>query len=198
MGLSLSSWGLLVTGPRFTTTWCDGRLLANRQNPGRRELARCTPPTRTASENSAAKPQCGLQLKSSREERAVEPASIEGRQDHRPKPKARRSSSRSRIRDGAARRSRHSRARNSVTRFFEFLYTDPRVKRNPEMRNLIVALEHGAETVSEIVDQTRLTEKRVYELRRQVKQVAEAALTSMNRDGDGYEQTLPKRSTTTA
>jgi hypothetical protein len=78
-------------------------------------------------------------------------------------------------------------------RFFELLYADFRVKKNGELRKVIVALENGAQTVAEFVQETGLKTARVYELRRQLKAVAEPVLNKMNREGDSYEQALPKR-----
>lgn len=83
-------------------------------------------------------------------------------------------------------------------RFFELLYADSRVKKNNELKKMIQALENGAQTVAEFVKETGLATARVYELRRQLKAVAESVLNKMNRDGDSHEQTLPKRSTATA
>jgi hypothetical protein len=83
-------------------------------------------------------------------------------------------------------------------RFFELLYADVRVKKNSELKKMIQALENGAQTVAEFVKETELTTARVYELRRQLKAVAELALNKMNREGDSHEQTLPKRSAATA
>ena len=83
-------------------------------------------------------------------------------------------------------------------RFFELLYADSRVKKNSELKKTILALENGAQTVAEFVQKTGLTTARVYALRRQLKTVAESVLNKMNRDGDSYEQALPKRSTAVA
>lgn len=79
-------------------------------------------------------------------------------------------------------------------RFFALLYADLRVKKSGELKKIIEALENGAQTVAEFVKETGLTTARVYELRRQLKTVAEPVLNKMNREGDCYEQTLPKRS----
>jgi hypothetical protein len=79
-------------------------------------------------------------------------------------------------------------------RFFALLYADLRVKKSGELKKIIEALENGAQTVAEFVKETGLTPARVYELRRQLKTVAEPVLNKMNREGDCYEQTLPKRS----
>lgn len=83
-------------------------------------------------------------------------------------------------------------------RFFELLYADSRVKKNSELRKVIEALEKGAQTVAEFVQETGLKTARVYELRRQLKAVAEPVLNKMNREGDSYEQALPKRGATIA
>lgn len=82
--------------------------------------------------------------------------------------------------------------------FFTLLYADLRVKKNRELKQIIEALEKGAQTVAEFVKETGLTTARVYELRRQLKKVAEPVLNKMNREGDRYEQTLPKRSAAVA
>jgi hypothetical protein len=78
-------------------------------------------------------------------------------------------------------------------RFFELLYADSRVKKNSDLRKIIEALENGAQTVAEFVQGTGLKTARVYELRRQLKTVAGPVLNKMNREGDNYEQALPKR-----
>jgi len=78
-------------------------------------------------------------------------------------------------------------------RFFELLHADSRVKKNSELRRIIEALENGAQTVAEFVKETGIKTARVYELRRQLKTVAEPVLNKMNREGDSYEQALPKR-----
>jgi hypothetical protein len=78
-------------------------------------------------------------------------------------------------------------------RFFELLYADFRVKKNGELRKVIEALENGAQTVAEFVKETGLKTARVYELRRQLKTVAEPVLNKMNREADSHEQALPKR-----
>lgn len=82
--------------------------------------------------------------------------------------------------------------------FFTLLYADLRVKKSGELKQIVEALEKGAQTVAEFVEETGITTARVYELRRQLKQVAELVLTKMNREGDCYEQTLPRRSAAVA
>jgi hypothetical protein len=83
-------------------------------------------------------------------------------------------------------------------RFFELLYADPRVKKNNDLRTTIQALESGAQAVPEFVQGTGLTTARVYELRRQLKVVAESILNRMSREEDSHEQALPKRSAAAA
>lgn len=86
------------------------------------------------------------------------------------------------------------RSEEFCVRFFELLYADSRVKKNCELKKTIQALENGSQTVAEYVKETGLTTARVYEIRRQLKAVAESVLNKMNREEDSHEQTLPKRS----
>jgi len=83
-------------------------------------------------------------------------------------------------------------------RFFQLLYENSRVKKNGEMRKLVEALENGAQTVAEFVKETGLTAERIYELRRQLKVVAEGILNKMNREEDSHEQASPRRGVATA
>jgi len=83
-------------------------------------------------------------------------------------------------------------------RFFELLHEDSRVKRHPELKRLIEALEEGALDVSEFIKKTGLAAARVYELRRNLKGVAEQALKRMNREDYCYEKAISKRGATTA
>ena len=100
--------------------------------------------------------------------------------------------------DGNAGPEETLRSEEFCQRFFELLYADSRVKKSNELRNTIQALEAGAQTVGEFVEGTALTTARVYELRRQLKQVAESVLSKMSREDNSYEQALPKRSAATA
>lgn len=83
-------------------------------------------------------------------------------------------------------------------RFFQLLYENSRVKKNGELRKLIAALENQAHTVAEFVKETGLTAERVYELRRQLKVVAEGVLNKMNREENSHEQASPRRGVATA
>jgi hypothetical protein len=83
-------------------------------------------------------------------------------------------------------------------KFFRLLYADVRVKKNEDLRKTIEAFENGAREIAELVKDTGLSTARIYEMRRQLKPVAESALNKMNRDGDGHEQELSKRNATTA
>ena len=83
-------------------------------------------------------------------------------------------------------------------RLFDLLYADPRVRKSEELRKVIKALENGAQTVTEFVKETEFTTARVYELRRQLKAVAETVVNKMNREGDSHEQAFSKRSAATA
>ncbi len=82
-------------------------------------------------------------------------------------------------------------------RLFKLLYADQRVEKSDELRKLIQALEEGAQTVEELVKETGLPAARVYELRRQLKVVAESVVRKLNREEESHEQPLPKRSTAT-
>jgi hypothetical protein len=79
--------------------------------------------------------------------------------------------------------------------FFELLYADSIVKKSSDLRKLVEAIESGAETVSEIVQESGLAIARVYELRRQLKPIAEAVLNKMNHQ-EIYEQALSKSGST--
>lgn len=82
-------------------------------------------------------------------------------------------------------------------KFFEALYSDPRVMKSEDLRKTVKAFENGATDVDEIVEDSGLKIGRVYEMRRVLKVVAETALNKINRDGAGYEEQA-KRSTKTA
>jgi hypothetical protein len=81
-------------------------------------------------------------------------------------------------------------------RLFELLFADPKVKKNSDLRRLVEAIEAGAETVNEIVTESGLAVARVYELRRQLKPIAESVLNKMNREETTYEQKLSKSGST--
>ena len=83
-------------------------------------------------------------------------------------------------------------------KFFQLLYADPRVKKSEDLRKTIEAFENGAREVAELVRDSGLSTARIYEMRRQLKPVAVSALNKTNRDGEGHEQELSKRSATTA
>jgi hypothetical protein len=78
-------------------------------------------------------------------------------------------------------------------RFFFLLYADQRVNRSDDLRRTIQALEQGAQTVEEFVEETGLTTPRVYELRRQLKAVAESVLSQVSREENHHAQPLPTR-----
>jgi hypothetical protein len=96
--------------------------------------------------------------------------------------------------DGSAGPETTLRSEEFCQRFFELLYADPRVKKSNELRKTIQALDDHAQTVEEFVRETGLTTARVYELRRQLKVVAESVLNKISREEDGHEKALPKRS----
>jgi hypothetical protein len=79
-------------------------------------------------------------------------------------------------------------------RCFHLLYADQRVKKSDDLCKTIQALEEGAQTVEEFVKETGLTTARVYELRRQLKVVAESVLNKLSREENSHGQPLPKRS----
>ncbi len=67
-------------------------------------------------------------------------------------------------------------------RFFELLYADPRVQKSHDLKRTVQALDGEARTVGEFAKETGLSTARVYELRRQLKVVAESVLNQMNRE----------------
>src|SRR6266404_3963227 len=77
--------------------------------------------------------------------------------------------------------------------FFALIYADARVKKSSDLRKTIEAFENGEREIAELVKDTGLSTARIYEMRRQLKPVAESALNKMNRDGDSHEQELSKR-----
>lgn len=83
-------------------------------------------------------------------------------------------------------------------RLFELLYANSRVKKNTELRKLVEALENGAQSVAEFVNETGLPAGRIYELRRQLKVVAEGVLNKLNREDNCHEQASPRSGVATA
>ncbi len=81
---------------------------------------------------------------------------------------------------------------------FDAIYLDSRVAKSEDLRKTVKAFENGATTVDEIVEDTGLSVARVYEMRRVLKVVAETALNKINKDGEGYERQISKRSSKTA
>ncbi len=69
--------------------------------------------------------------------------------------------------------------------FFELLYADPRVRKNEALRKTVQALSDDAQNVEDFVRKTGLPTTRVYELRRQLKAVAESVLNKMNHEEHG-------------
>jgi hypothetical protein len=173
--------------------WCDGRLLPTSKTPedvacevyaaysrGERKFS-AEAPMWIQLKSAVKSVLWNLhQLKEGKITRAEEPEFFEPVADGNPGPEA------------------ALRSEEFYERFFELLYADSRVKKSGELKKIIEALEKGAETVAEFVKESGLTTARVYELRRQLKAVAESVLNKMNRDGDSHEQTLPKRSAATA
>lgn len=120
------------------------------------------------------------QLKEGKITRAEEPEFFEPVADSRPGPEA------------------SVRSDEFCGRLFELLYANSRVKKNAELKKLIEALENGAETVAEFVKETGLTAGRIYELRRQLKTVADGVLDKINREENSHEKASPKRGVATA
>ena len=66
-------------------------------------------------------------------------------------------------------------------RFIEQLAADEKVARSPELLGIVKAYADGAETVEDVAEKTRIPVKRVYELRRNLKEAAARILKSFNR-----------------
>jgi hypothetical protein len=77
--------------------------------------------------------------------------------------------------------------------FFERLYAETRVKKNAELVLMVKAVESGAVEVADFCEHTRLSEARVYELRRQLKDIAEKVLNNLRKDEGQNEKSLSKR-----
>jgi len=173
--------------------WCDGRLLPTSKTP---EDVACEVYSAYARGERKFSSQAAMwvqlksavksvlwnlhQLKEGKVTRAEDPEFFEPVADGNPGPEA------------------TLRSEEFCERFFDLLRADLRVKKNRGLNQMIQALEDGAQNVAEFVKETGITTSRVYELRRQLKEVAETALTKMNREEDIHEQTLPRRSTATA
>lgn len=82
-------------------------------------------------------------------------------------------------------------------KFFEAIYSDPRVIKNEDLRKTVTAFENGATKVDEIIEDTGLSVARVYEMRRVLKVVAEAALNKINRGEVDYEKQISNGSAKT-
>jgi hypothetical protein len=108
-------------------------------------------------------------LKESKITRAEEPEFFEPISDEKPGPEA----------------ALHS--AEFYEKFFQVMYADLRVKKSNDLTKMIQAFENGAREISELVKDTGLSTARIYEMRRQLKSVAESALNKMNHDGDNYE-----------
>lgn len=66
-------------------------------------------------------------------------------------------------------------------RFIEHLVGDEKIARSPELLEIVKAYADGAETVEDVAEKTRLPVKRVYELRRNLKEAAARVVKSFNR-----------------
>lgn len=66
-------------------------------------------------------------------------------------------------------------------RFIEQLTADEKITRSVELLAIVKAYADGAETVEDVAEKTRIQVKRVYELRRNLKEAAARVLKSFNR-----------------
>jgi len=66
-------------------------------------------------------------------------------------------------------------------RFIERLAADDKIKRSPELLGIVGAYADGAESVEDVAEKTGFPVKRIYELRRNVKEIAARVLESLNR-----------------
>ena len=66
-------------------------------------------------------------------------------------------------------------------RFIEGLSADEKIAGSPELLGMVKAYANGAETVDDVAEKTRIPVKRVYELRRNLKEEAARVLKSFNR-----------------
>jgi len=66
-------------------------------------------------------------------------------------------------------------------RFIEFLSMDEKIAGSIELLRIVQAYAGGAETVEEVAEKTGLGAKRIYELRRHLKEAAARVLRTMNR-----------------
>ena len=69
------------------------------------------------------------------------------------------------------------------SRFIEQLSTDEKIAGSTELLRIVQAYAGGAETVEEVAEKTGFDAKRIYELRRQLKEAATRVLRIMNRKG---------------
>lgn len=90
--------------------------------------------------------------------------------------------------DGRADQAEALESEEFCTALLTGLYADQKVKKSAELTALVQAIESGADGVEELVEQTKLPKERVYELRRQLKPIAESVLKRLKRTENGYEQ----------
>ncbi len=67
------------------------------------------------------------------------------------------------------------------SRFIEQLSMDEKIAGSPELLSIVQAYAGGAETVEEVAEKTGFGAKRIYELRRHLKDAAARVLKTMNR-----------------
>ena len=65
--------------------------------------------------------------------------------------------------------------------FIQLLFLDGRVQKSPELLAIVKAYENGGESVEELVEITSLSASRIYELRRQLRDIASTILQKLNR-----------------
>jgi hypothetical protein len=65
--------------------------------------------------------------------------------------------------------------------FLESLANDKQVQNSPELLAIVKAYEGSAESVEELVEQTGLPAQRIYELRRQMREIAARVLRKLSR-----------------
>ncbi len=66
---------------------------------------------------------------------------------------------------------------------FEALYEQDAVLDSDELIMIVMAYEDGAESVEEVAEKTGLDKKRIYELRRQLKEMKQSVLDTLNKEG---------------
>jgi len=65
---------------------------------------------------------------------------------------------------------------------FEALYEHDKVLNSEELLMIVMAYEDGAESVDEVAQKTGLTQQRIYELRRQLKEMKQSVLDTLNKE----------------